>query len=738
MLEVFEVRGKVMKKISIDFEYCYGIKSLNHLFNFEDVNSRKRNACSIYAPNGVMKTSFSKTLRDIAKGSTTKDLVFPERQTKRKVLDSLGNEMDKENIFVIEPYNADYDSDKKSTLLVKDELKVKYENIHRSIENKKNLLLQNLFGFSGITKVDTLSQEIENAFKLSFFEVIESLFESVNNSEKMDISKFVYNEIFNSTVFAFLNTSDTRIQIKEYIEAFNEVIEKSDFLKQDFNHYNAQTIQKSLKDNGFFKAKHSLNLKNKSMQKEILSEKELEDIIKEEKSKVMNDPKVLNKFEVIDKKLKNEQLRTFRNYLFENKNLLSLLSDLDKLKKDLFLSYFIEQKQIFIELYNLYLNGKKDIEEIIIEAKKEETDWENVVDIFNERFSIPFKLQIENKEDVILKNSVASVGFLFKDSEGEKEIQKKELIEVLSQGEKRALYLLNIIFEVEARKKQNIETLFIVDDIADSFDYKNKYAIIEYLKDITKNDFFYQIILTHNFDFFRTLESRFVGRDQSLMANKVDSKIKLEKASYLNPFNYFKDNLHKDKFLLASIPFIRNLAEYTKGNKSSEYIKLTSLLHIKEDTSNITREQLGGIISTIVSQNKKIINSNNKDDKILDIIFKVADIIYSETSEKLNLENKIALSIAIRLKAEQILIDTIADSIFIDSLNSSDTSNQTRLLIDEYKLRFSGNKKIIETFEKVNLITPENIHLNSFMYEPILDISEHQLKKLYFDLKSLS
>lgn len=29
------------------------------------------------------------------------------------------------------------------------------------------------------------------------------------------------------------------------------------------------------------------------------------------------------------------------------------------------------------------------------------------------------------------------------------------------------------------------------------------------------------------------------------------------------------------------------------------------------------------------------------------------------------------------------------------------------------------------------MMTPENIHLNSFMYEPILDMSYDHLKKLY-------
>jgi wobble nucleotide-excising tRNase len=66
------------------------------------------------------------------------------------------------------------------------------------------------------------------------------------------------------------------------------------------------------------------------------------------------------------------------------------------------------------------------------------------------------------------------------DSESETDISK--LLTVLSNGEKKALYILNIIFEIEERKKTSMDNLLIFDDIADSFDYKNKYAIIEYLR----------------------------------------------------------------------------------------------------------------------------------------------------------------------------------------------------------------------------------------------------------------
>ena len=35
-------------------------------------------------------------------------------------------------------------------------------------------------------------------------------------------------------------------------------------------------------------------------------------------------------------------------------------------------------------------------------------------------------------------------------------------------------------------------------------------------------------------------------------------------------------------------------------------------------------------------------------------------------------------------------------------------------------------------------MTPENIHLNSFMYEPILDMYPERLKKLYTDIKEIN
>ena len=40
-------------------------------------------------------------------------------------------------------------------------------------------------------------------------------------------------------------------------------------------------------------------------------------------------------------------------------------------------------------------------------------------------------------------------------------------------------------------------------------------------------------------------------------------------------------------------------------------------------------------------------------------------------------------------------------------------------------------------FDQVVLMTPENIHLNAFMYEPIIDTSVYHLIDLYEELQKL-
>lgn len=97
-----------------------------------------------------------------------------------------------------------------------------------------------------------------------------------------------------------------------------------------------------------------------------------------------------------------------------------------------------------------------------------------------------------------------------------------------------------------------------------------------------------------------------------------------------------------------------------------------------------------------------------------------------------NFENKIVLSIAIRLKAEQYMVEKIADPAFVDAI----AFNQTPALLNKFRKEFPGHAAG-PILDRVTLMTPENIHLNAFMYEPILDMSDEHLRKLYLDVKAL-
>ena len=518
------------------------------------------------------------------------------------------------------------------------------------------------------------------------------------------------------------------------------MLSESKYLRQGFDHYNASSVKKNLKDNNFFSVQHYINLYDEKLESHlpVKKEEDLERIIKEEMDTILSSPELSKKWKEIDKKLSaNNDLRSLRDYIFENKEtILPKLENLEKFAQEIWISYFIDQKSLYENLLEKYKNGKIEIEKIITKAKRQTTDWKRAIKIFKERFFVPFELEIGNQEDVILKEKSPIIKFIFvdKDSDETRIVEKDNLWDALSSGERRAWYILNVIFEVQARKKEKKETLFIIDDIADSFDYKNKYAIIEYLKEISEENNFYQIILTHNFDFFRTIQSRLhISRGGNcLMVEKTKDGVRFVDAEYLNPPFKWMQHLDEDKKLVASIPFTRNIIEYISGVDDQNYKDLTSVLHIKSNSETITKKSIEGIYRKIFSS-QSTLSLKKPTIKIVDLIFSLADACLGDP-EGINLENKILLAIAIRLKAEKFMRSKITKK-------SEADANQTREFFERFKDEFDDEateKLNIKILEKVILMTPENIHFNSFMYEPILDMSDQYLRGLYEDVKKLT
>jgi hypothetical protein len=722
-----------MGTVTVTLKSCYGIKALNHRFDFS-----KRRVYAIYAPNGVMKSSFALTFRDAMKGIETKDRVFPDRASSRSIKDQTGTDIAADKILVVLSYDNEFGPTKKtSTLLVDESLRKEHEKLTGEIESARVAFLGEIREQSG-SKRD-LAEEIAEVFASADLETaLTRIQKEIEKPQDTPFSEVNYDLLFDEKALAALGTKDLGKLIKEFIERYAELLAGSTYFKRGtFDYYNAAQIAKTLTDHGFFSAKHTLNLRAPDGQPlEIRTRKELEAVIAKEKDQILTDPKLRKSFDEVSGQLwKNVTLRDFQSYLMDNPALLSRMDNVPMFKQDVLKSYIKVRFPSYARLMKNYASAELGLKKIKIEADKQKTQWQDAIDTFNSRFLVPFKLSAKNKIDVILGNEeLVSLGYIYEDQDGSAPIKHDDLVKVLSNGELKAHYILNVIFEIETRRKAKQETLIIIDDLADSFDYRNKYAIVEYLKEISADGLFQQVIMTHNFDFFRTIQSRFVvDYDYCLMAFKrADGSIVLEQAAGIkNVFAGWKQSFFTDdKKKIACIPFLRNLTEFTKGETDANFLRLTSLLHWKADTSQITVANLDTIFTSICGTASQ---SQNAAKLVYELIDEQADACLG-AAIGVNFENKIVLAIAIRLRADKFMIGKISDAEFVASL----TTNQTGALMAEYKRRFPSDLKSLAVLDRVILMTPENIHLNSFMYEPIIDMSDEHLKKLYVSVKTLA
>jgi len=687
-------------------------------------------ACAIYAPNGMMKSSLAQTFKDIADGTLSCDRVFPNRKTLRQVTTESGHELDSSAVLVLPPYVEVFgDSEKTATLLVHANLRKEYEQLYVDIERAKDLFLNAMKKLSGSTK--DLESEISRTFTKSeteFYQALARVKDDVSNLLAPQFANVPYDLISDDKVATFLTTGDVQALLEDYIAKYNELLAESKYFKKGtFDYYDAATIAKALATHGFFKAKHSVTL-NADTKVEVTSQKELEEVIAEEKSVILKDKELRKTFNEMEKRItKNEMLRDFQEFLADNEEVLALMGNLGKLKEDVWKSYFKTHEGLYNDVITKYQGAAKRSKEIEAEAAKQLTQWETVIEIFNRRFFVPFSLRVRNKVSVMLgQDPVPSLGFIFTEGGESAELEKPELLRVLSAGEKKALYILNVIFEVEVRRQAKEETVFVVDDIADSFDYKNKYAIIQYLKDISDERYFNQIILTHNFDFFRTVQSRFVPYSHCFMVQRTKTGVELVPAAGIkNIFlNDWKPNFHANaRKRIAAISFIRNIVEYTKGDDDPDLATLTALLHWKPESETITHGELDKIYASVFVAGGAWPQPNTP---VLETIQAEA-VACLTAAEGTNFENKIVLAIAIRLEAERYMVDEIGDPALVSTIQA----NQTSQLLRRAKEIGTIPAYAIEVLENVVLMTPENIHLNSFMYEPIVDMSDEHLRALY-------
>lgn len=720
-----------MNKLLLDLKNCFGIGELKHEFDFTDSNTYL-----IYAPNGTMKTSFAKTFESISKNNTPEDLVYGRKTTYDVLADE--NPINPSSILVVNAEDGAFDATNKiSSFIASKDLKSRYESVYEEVNNAKSELLKKL---KSISKSNDCEGEYVGAFRKTandnFLEVLKNHVGQLTGESKK--ISFKYNDVFDNkgNVKKFL--SRNQALLNDYIDNYNHIISSSRLFKStegnNFGTYQAGEILKSIEDNSYFDAGHTFVLEDGMVIKNFT---ELEALYNEELEKIFADEKLKKSFEKFDKAIgANGELRLFKKAIEEDKSIVIELKDYEAFKQKTWTSYLSEIKEDATAVTELYESKKVELEQIINEAKKELSLWNKIITKFNSRFYVPFTVSLGNHQDIILKQETANLVFHYQDKNEPVVKQTREnLLKILSKGEQRAYFILQFLFEIESRSVLNQDNLLIFDDIADSFDYKNKYAIIEYIRDLHLSDKFKLIILTHNFDFYRTLSSRLELKEKTLMATKNDQRvIELKPGLYTGAiFKDFISKANEPKIFLSLIGFVRNLIEYSDSSKSDDYQLLTCCLHNNALSKSTTVRNVKEVLSSRISKLKTLSINFNEETSIHEFLFSIADeISHEEDINEVLLENKIVLAMASRVKTELYLLKKLPDTDLHEI-----RFNQMRALSSLYKTTFPESDNL-ETIDRVNLMTPENIHVNAFMYEPLIDMSVVHLIDLYNKSKDLN
>lgn len=722
-----------MRGIHVVLENCYGIPSLDAQFDFG-----RCNAAVVYAPNGTMKSSLAKTLEDVALDRPSGDLYFAGRSTTRRVEDAGGQDLRSSQVYVVHSFDQDFAPGRAvSNVLVDPSLRGQYDELRTEVATRLSQVIDSLKKRMKTRRgIDDEVVAILASGSVGVAEALLQVRAEVLEDGADDWCDIPYAVVFDSRVMALLSEPGVADILDEFVARYTHLLEQSKFLgKGNFTLFDADSVEKSLRGHKYFDRGHGLVLHGDS---DVVVERadDLLDLIKVEREAIAADPVLQAKFSELEVKVNShEQLRKFFGYVQENPGVLANLVSGGNFQHTVLVSYLAVERDAFEDFCELYDQSRTQIAEIERKASVTPARWQRLISVFNERFAVPFELVLENSAGLVLGTAeVPVLGFAFRDETELVPVERGELFVRLSQGERRALYLLQVLFELEEVGSRDTPTLIVVDDIADSFDYRNKYAIVEYLKELADNPSVRLLVLTHNFDFFRTLESRgvvaynncYIAERRSAGGLRVDVR---GAEDFKNPFaRKWKDQLQTDPCMrLASIPFARNLIEYTRGPNHPDYSLLTDMLHVRED-SHPTQADLDAVFARLFGERD---SWRQADDTVREAIQKAGALLESQDGD-LALHEKVVLAMACRLLGENLICLAMGDAAGLASIKSHQTSE----LVGRYRNWKSCDPNTLKLLERVLLLTPESIHLNAFMYEPLVDMSGEHLVELHSRLRA--
>ena len=695
-------------------ENAFGIKSL-HL-NLE--NDKKMYQELIYSKNGSFKTSFSNTLYNLSNG--TLENVFDRLTDEKAILDISILENGKEiknfdNRFVVfsrEIYEqhskllSDYSSELETLTIDKKNSEYMKELLtEETIEIK--LQVDNYLKGTGLN-FEILLNMFSN-LEDGYLDRIIQLLNTIINHEAQDISEINIKKIYQKA-YDIVDQSEFQSKISNYIQVLENKINAQLFDK-NFNENNCLQFI-----NNVDKAKYLSETKSRGL---FLKDKvyygidEVKKIFEEEIKKISKDPEIIEQSKEITKLMGTAKESELLKESIQKNPL--LVKQLSAGRKNILLSYL---KSSSID-YNYWLEvvkkAKKELNNVLKIAQDKQTNFERAIEIYKNRFHPIFDIKIVNKAESMLGIKTPTITF-YHNRYCEIPVSETKLSQILSSGEKTTLNILKFIVEYENCKKYH--PFIILDDIVETFDYSNRYAFMEYINDLVNLEV-PTIVMTHNFEFYRTVSKRIPKLRKSVASANSNGIVDIRTNNRINKNmeNILKCSNVYDFF--CAIPYLREIKTILLDDTKT----LDSCLHYKENTSKLQIKDILLHFPRNAIKNLKIDGS----DIYIEKLFEISDNLSG--FDDFDIVKKTILSLSCRLLIERKII---ANNF---NLLSDINTNQTAQLLDLYGEKLLPDVK--KYLEAVQLSTPEFIHANAFMYEPLIDINGKYLLELYNEIKKI-
>jgi len=703
-------------------ENVYGIKKLNNS-NLIDGNT------IIYSPNGVMKSSLTDGLETISRDENPKD-VFNNIDASYEIENngvliteaSVPKHLDLivfkgEDIFGRLISKPDIAKIVVSTTLKK-QYDAKISSIKSKIDLIKEALAVNVLEEKKGAKTSKIDDFLRQYGGSTDIENISNLLAKTHDNIKEDCASISYSSLFNSKTEPILNDSTFKTKAEEY-QKLKDAKLNEEIFKNGFSILELQNMHDISVKSKYYSAGHKLSINNNNLDSEGVEQLIADSVVTAYGSEEMKTA-FLNAKSILDK---NNDSRKIVKAISDNKWLLEKLANPQQFKTTLVFKKIEGSMDEIMKAKKDIEEAKKDIERIFEEAKKTEPVWKIVIETYNQRFNNKhFDITITNQTNAVVGIQVPVFTKVFKGTD--KEITE-EFFQRFSSGEKRAIFILYFLFEIELMKQQGLPYTIVADDIVDSFDYKNKYAVIEYLSELAADSNTQLIVLTHNFDFYRSCRNAFGHELKSELFGYLDSNAEpslfnAKKEDY-ESFKLFNKWKVKDDIpsLIALIPFLRNIVELQSGESSANYILLCDYLHFNLNTANLDLSGIASIYNT-----NGITHTSATNAKYWTLLINEIKALRSPIVES-DIRTKLLLGLFIRLASDFLLLNKYRSNNSGANPVISVGSNWTKQLKKQAYSYLSIDEK--KLFDRAITVAPSFIHVNSFMYEPLIDVGSEKL-----------